>query len=223
MAKEAPTEHQDIITYDPPPVKIIRNRDTINLFYIPNYYIIIIALRQQPMTVRDLKQAFKDYAKKYGGIKPIGVKSIYRYLKALEEAGLVAPAGQRVVPGKMVNETLFARTGQIFLLFNLKPNWWLTSDGKKIAQRIGKIMAFSFNSQPPPVKALQELFMEYETKRQSILEEIATKGDNEMLEILAGSTLEEHFRIEAYVGSFVSFITQPALLEKLKKLMKLEE
>ena len=133
--------------------------------------------------------------------------------------GLVVPAGQRVVPGKMVNETLFARTGQIFLLFNLKPDWWLTNEGKQIALRIGKLMAFSFNAKPLPLKALQELFMEYETKRQSVLEEIATKGDREILEILAGSTLEEHFRIEAYVGSFVSFITQPALLEKLKKIM----
>ncbi len=224
MAKENPPEHyQDIITYETPPVKIIRDRDAIDLFYIPNYYIMIIALRQAPMTVRDLKQAFKDYADRYGGIKPIGIKSIYRYLKTLEEAGLVVPAGQRVVPGKMVNETLFARTGQIFLLFNLKPDWWLTNEGKQIALRIGKLMAFSFNAKPLPLKALQELFMEYETKRQSVLEEIATKGDREILEILAGSTLEEHFRIEAYVGSFVSFITQPALLEKLKKIMKPEE
>jgi hypothetical protein len=221
MAKEYPPEgYQDMITYETPPVKIIRERDTIMLFYIPNYYVIIISLRQRPMTVRDLKQAFIEYAEKYGGIKPIGVKSIYRYLKALEEAGLVVAAGQRVVAGKMVNETLFARTGQIFLLFNLKPEWWLTADGKKIAQRIAKLMAFSFNAKTPPVKALQELFVKYETKRQSVLEELATQGDKEMLEILASSSLEEHFRIEAYVGSFVSFITQPALLDELKQLMK---
>lgn len=221
MTKEYPPERfQDMITYETPPVKIIRERDTITLFYIPNYYVIIIALRQRPMTVRDLKQAIQDYAEKYGGIKPIGVKSIYRYLKVLEEAGLVVPAGQRVVAGKMVNETLFARTGQIFLLFNLKPDWWLTTEGKKVAKRIGKLMAFSFNAKAPPVKALQDLFVRYEAKRQSVLEELATKGDKEMLEILASSSLEEHFRIEAYVGSFVSFITEPELLKELKQLMK---
>jgi hypothetical protein len=221
MPKEStPDQYQDMITYETPPVKIIRDQDVITLFYIPNYYVIIIALRQRPMTVRDIKQAFRDYAKKYGGVKPIGIKSIYRYLKVLEQAGLVVPAGQRVVAGKMVNETLFARTGQIFLLFRLTPDWWLTQEGKKIARKIGKLIAFSFNAKQPPVKALQKLFMEYETKRQRVLEELATKGDKEILETLASSTLEEHFRIEAYVGSFVSFITQPALLDELKQLMK---
>ena len=218
--KPTENEYQDIITYQTPPVKIIDDEDVITLFYIPNYYVIIIALRQRPMTVRDLEQAFKDQAKKYGGIEPKSDKSIYRYLKTLQEAGLVVPAGQRVVPGKMVNETLFARTGQIFLLFNLKPEWWLTADGKKIAKRIGKLLAFTFDAKPPPVKALQKLFMEYEAKRQSVLENLAKKGDKEILSILASSTLQEHFRIEAYVGSFVSFITQPALLEQLKQLMK---
>ncbi len=172
------------------------------------------------MTVRDLEQAFKERSEKYGGIEPKSDKSIYRYLKVLEEAGLVVPAGQRVVAGKMVNETLFARTGQIFLLFNLKPEWWLTADGKKVATRIGKLMAFSFNAKVPPVKALQELFMEYEKKRQSVLEDLATKGDKEILATLASSSLEDHFRIESYVGSFVSFIMQPTLLERLKQLMK---
>lgn len=209
-----------MITYPTPPVKIIREREIIDLFYIPNYYVIIIALRQRPMTIRDLEQAFKEYSAKYGGVEPKSAKSIYRYVKTLEEAGLVVPAGQRVVAGKMVNETLFARTGQIFLLFNLKPEWWLTADGKKVATRIGKLLAFSFKSKPPPVKALQELFVKYETKRQSILEELATKGDKEILSILASSSLEEHFRIESYIGSFVSFIMQPSLLEELKTLMK---
>lgn len=218
--KPTPDEYQDIITYQTPPVKIIDDGNVIALFYIPNYYIIIIALRQRPMTVRDLEQAFIDRAKKYGGTEPKSGKSIYRYLKTLQEAGLVVPAGQRVVPGKMVNETLFARTGQIFLLFNLKPEWWLTADGKKIAKHIGKLLAFSFDAKPPPVKALQKLFMEYETKRQGVLEDLAKKGDKEILSILASSTLMEHFRIEAYVGSFVSFITQPELLEQLKQLMK---
>jgi hypothetical protein len=102
----------------------------------------------------------------------------------------------------------------------LKPEWWLTADGKKIAKRIGKLLAFSFDAKPPPVKALQKLFMEYETKRQSVLEDLAKKGDKEILSILAASTLMEHFRIESYVGSFVSFITQPELLEQLKQLMK---
>ncbi|MHA2405569.1 MAG: hypothetical protein ACXACH_02305 [Candidatus Hermodarchaeia archaeon] len=221
MTKEpAQDEYQDIITYQTPPVKIIDDADVIALFYIPNYYVIIIALRQRPMTVRDLEQAFKDRAAKYGGIEPKSAKSIYRYLKTLEEAGLVVPAGQRVVPGKMVNETLFARTGQIFLLFNLKPEWWLTAHGKKIAKRIGKLLAFSFDAKPPPVKALQDLFKEYEMKRQRVLEELATKGDKETLSILASSTLQEHFRIEAYVGSFVSFIMQPELLDRLKQLMQ---
>jgi len=216
-------QFQDMITFQPPPVKIIRERETIDLFYIPNYYIIIIALRQRPMTVRDLEQAFRERAKKHEGFDPKSDKSIYRYLKTLEKSGLVVPAGQRVVAGKMVTETLFARTAQIFLLFNLKPEWWLTADGKRVAKRIGKLIATSLSATPPPIKALQELFMEYEQKRQSVLEDIATKGDQQTLETFMSPTLEEHFRVESMVGSFVTFIMQPALLERLKQIMRVKK
>lgn len=224
MTKRKETEnYQDFVTYQTPPVKVVRSREVIDLFFLPNYYVILLALRKRPMTVRDLHQAFKDEADKHGGIEPKSDKSIYRYLKVLEDAELVVPAGQRVVSGKMVTETLFARTGQIFLLFYLAPDWWLTKAGAKLAKRIGTLMIFLFGGEQPPVKALQQLFKEFEQKRQSILEHLATEGDKQVLDILATSPLEEHFRIESYVGNFMTFLNHPEFLERLKKLMKVKK
>jgi hypothetical protein len=219
--RKEPKTHQDFVTYQTPPVKVVSTRKIIDLFFIPNYYVILLALRKRPMTVRDLEQAFKEEADKQPGIEPKSDKSIYRYLKVLEEAELVVPAGQRVVSGKMVTETLFARTGQIFLLFYLTPKWWLTKAGKNLAKRIGVHMTFLFGGEQPPVKALQKLFMEFEQERQSTLERLATEGDKKVLDILATSPLEEHFLTETYVGYLVTLVNHPELLERLKKLMKI--
>jgi hypothetical protein len=175
------------------------------------------------MTVRDIQQAFKDEAERHDGIEPKSDKSIYRYLKVLEDAELVVPAGQRVVGGKMVTETLFARTGQIFLLFYLAPDWWLTKAGKNLAKRIGTLMIFLYGGKQPPVKELQQLFMEFEQERQSTLERLATEGDKQVLDILATSPLEEHFLTETYVGYLVTLINHPEFLERLKKLMKVKK
>jgi hypothetical protein len=218
----APT-HQDLVTYTAPPVKVIRDSEVINLFYIPNYYVIIIALRQGPMTVRDLEQAFKERAKKHKGLQARSDKSIYRYLKELENAGLVVPAGQRVVSGKMVTETLFARTGQIFLLFRTKPDWWLSKEGAAVAKRIGRLLTFLLDGEMPPIRDLQNLLMQFEESRQSHLEHLAAQGDKQVLETLASSTLLEHFRIEDAVGYFSTFILQPEFLEQLRKIMKLKK
>jgi hypothetical protein len=214
---------QDFITFQTPPVKVVSSREIIDLFFLPNYYVILLALRKRPMTVRDLQQAFKDEADKHAGISPKSDKSIYRYLKVLEDAELVVPAGKRVVEGKMVTETLFARTGQIFLLFYMTPEWWLTKEGEDLAKRIGTLMVFLYGGKKPPVKELQKLFMEFEQERQSVLERLATEGDDEVLRILAASTLEEHFRIESYVGYFSAFLNQPEFLERLRKMMNLKK
>lgn len=224
MTKRNDTKHyQDFVTFQTPPVKVVRSREIIDLFFLPNYYVILLALRKRPMTVRDLQQAFKDEADRHAGIAPKSDKSIYRYLKVLEDAELVVPAGQRVVGGKMVTETLFARTGQIFLLFYLTPNWWLTKAGKNLAKRIGTLMIFLYGGEQPPVKELQQLFMEFEQERQRVLERLAIEGDKQVLDILATSPLEEHFRIESYVGYFATFINHPEFLERLQKLMKIKK
>jgi len=212
-----------MVTYHPPPVKVIRDTEVINLFYIPNYYVIIIALRQGPMTVRDLEQAFKEEARKHEGLEPRSDKSIYRYLKDLEKAALVVPAGQRVVSGKMVTETLFARTGQIFLLFRTKPDWWLTKQGAAVAKRIGRLLTFLLGGKMPPIPALQRLLKQFEENRQTLLERLASQGDKQVLETLASSTLTEHFRIEDAVGYFSTFILQPELLDQLRDIMKLKK
>ena len=221
--RKEPENYQDFVTYQTPPVKVISDRQVVDLFFLPNYYVILLALRKRPMTVRDLEQAFKDEADRHAGIEPKSDKSIYRYLKVLEEAELVVPAGQRVVSGKMVTETLFARTGRIFLLFYLTPKWWLTKAGRTLAKRIGVLMMFLFGGEQPPVKELQKLFMEFEQERQSTLERLATEGDKKVLDILATAKLEEHFLTETYVGYLVTLVNNPEILERLKKLMKINK
>ncbi|MDO8056252.1 MAG: hypothetical protein Q6361_05275, partial [Candidatus Hermodarchaeota archaeon] len=119
--------------------------------------------------------------------------------------------------------TLFARTGQIFLLFRTRPDWWLSKEGAAVTKRIGRLLTALVGGEMPPIPDLQQLLMQFEESRQTHLEHLAAQGDKQVLETLASSTLLEHFRIEEAVGYFSTFILRPKFLEQLHKIMKLNK
>ena len=81
------------------------------------------------MTVRDLEKAYKEAAEKTESFEPKSDKTIYQYLKILEQADLIKPAGQRMNIGKTVTETLFSRTASVFLILGEEPEWWKSKEG----------------------------------------------------------------------------------------------
>ncbi|MFX0050909.1 MAG: hypothetical protein ACFE8U_06390 [Candidatus Hermodarchaeota archaeon] len=106
------TEPQDAITYTQDLIKEISDLNTIKLFEDKNLMLVLKFLRtKSSMTVKDLEDSFAEVGEKKSD------KSIYRYLKKLEEADLVVPAGKRVFPSdkkKIATQTLYMRTAKIF-------------------------------------------------------------------------------------------------------------
>jgi DNA-binding transcriptional ArsR family regulator len=90
----------------------ITDKDVLKLFQDENLMQILTFLRSTPyMTVRDLEESFKTKGNEKSD------KSIYRYLKRLEEGNLVVPAGKRVKSSpneKLKTETLYMRTAKMF-------------------------------------------------------------------------------------------------------------
>ncbi|NHJ41076.1 MAG: ArsR family transcriptional regulator, partial [Asgard group archaeon] len=79
-------EKQDVITFRQQPVKYIKDKETLEIFKKDHYKHVLKFLQKGPMTITDLMEAFE----KLGEDFEKSDKSIYRYLKDLIKAKLVA-------------------------------------------------------------------------------------------------------------------------------------
>ncbi|MFX1476186.1 MAG: winged helix-turn-helix domain-containing protein, partial [Promethearchaeota archaeon] len=185
-------QHQDVLTFHSKPVKIIRDEKLAKLLKEQAYYLIVKVLRKGPMTVREIEKAYRKEALSCEGCEPKSDKTIYRYLKVLEDADLVVPAGQRVVIGKTATETLFARTARIFLLHSAdKPSWWFEKEGEKIAAKVGALLAHLLDVKTHSVKCLQEAFQELDKAREQELERLVATAGDKALEYMTEGEFKE--------------------------------
>jgi hypothetical protein len=107
-------EKQDVITFKQQPVKFIRDKPTLEIFKKEHYKYVLKFLQKGPMTITDLIDAFEKLGKDFEKSD----KSIYRYLKDLIKAKLVAKAGKRIIQNsssEITTETIFIRTAIAFI------------------------------------------------------------------------------------------------------------
>jgi len=219
-APQEQPKYQDVLAYKPTLIKIIRNKETAKILKDTCYYPIIKILRKGPMTVRELEEAYSQEAVKSESYKPKSDKTIYRYLKTLERADLVVPAGQRVVIGKTATETLFSRTARVFAVHGKKPAWWKSEKGEQSARWIGILLGRLYNNQKPSIKCIQELIVQFETAREAELKKILATTDEEILESITAIEWDEMETTLDYIGLFNLFLSQPDLLERLRRCFK---
>jgi hypothetical protein len=103
---------QDAITQKQALVFEVTDDNTLELFQDKNLMYILTLLRSTPyMTFKEFEEAFKTKGKEKSN------KTMYRYLKRLEEGQLIIQAGKRVYIDenkKIRTETLYMRTAKIF-------------------------------------------------------------------------------------------------------------
>jgi hypothetical protein len=172
------------------------------------------------MSVRDLEKAYQEEAEKTESHEPKSDKTIYRYLKILEKAGLVTHAGQRMNIGKTVTETLFSRTAKIFLTLDEEPDWWNSKAGRDVAGRIGKILAYLLNSPEPPISEIQNLLIQYQHTKESEQERLMTSAPEEILKLITEGDINQLNKVNDFVQIFVTFMKRPSLFRNLRDLFK---
>jgi len=115
---------QDALTQKQAFVLEITDDEALELFHDENLMYILTLLRSTTyMTFKELEEAFRSKGKAKSN------KTIYRYLKRLEEGQLVVQAGKRVWSDekkKIRTETLYMRTAKIF--FPKKDKTWEKSE-----------------------------------------------------------------------------------------------
>lgn len=213
-------EFKDVITYDPVGLKIIGDEKGVQTLKDPNLYPIVAILRKKPMTVKEIEIAYSEEAKKYNTHEPKSDKTIYRYLKTLEAAGLVIPAGQRVVIGKTATETLFSRTAHIFLTRVEESKWWESKDGREFVEKIGGPVGYNLGDYEPSIECLTKLMARLDNAKQAELANIASTEDKQLLSQLSGKDWHHINKLLYYIGTFSVFLKHPEYLDELRRCFK---
>jgi hypothetical protein len=226
-AASGSSKYQDIITQKPEAIKIIRDEkveiekggktETISVMSIildPNHFPIIKALRKGPMTVRELKLQYEKTASESDEVEEKSDKSIYRYLKVLEKADLVVPAGQRVVLGKTATETLFVRTARVFLLHGEKEEKD-DSGAKRIAELLGRIQG-----KKPNIKCLVELMTNWKKTSQKYITQLVEGADEETLELITTGKFEKIDDLLYTIGLLSWILNTPDIHDMISKCFK---
>ncbi|MHA1667560.1 MAG: hypothetical protein ACTSX6_12015 [Candidatus Heimdallarchaeaceae archaeon] len=198
-------ESQDIINYEQETVKVIKDPELMKFFY-NGHAPVLFALREGPLTVKEIEQAYNSYIKieveKDSSLsreekekkiveKQRSEKSIYRYLTELHEAGLVVKAGQRVVTGKTATETLYWRTARIFLLEDTKEGWWKCAESRAILDRLSRLISITKGISPPSVDCLAKLLDGIDKDNDRAIFQYLEDHYNEVASILVEGSFKE--------------------------------
>ncbi|MFW9903630.1 MAG: hypothetical protein ACFFFH_04815 [Candidatus Thorarchaeota archaeon] len=172
------------------------------------------------MTIREITAAFNEEAIKSSNIDSKSKKTIYRYLKILEEFGIIIAAGQRVIMGKTATEKLYMRTARMYER-RYKYIDWLGEEGNEWASQFCTLVSSIFATEKKPsAKCIQEFFAKWTKAKKAELEKMATLAPDDVVEIITGCDLKDLSEIVARVYIFGTFMNQPDLLEQLRSCFK---
>ncbi|MFX0123347.1 MAG: hypothetical protein ACFFAE_06880 [Candidatus Hodarchaeota archaeon] len=208
------SKHQDIVDYKPALLKVISDEKTLKALINSNYEKIIAVLRKKAMTVQEITAEFNKMAEMCHMTDTKTDKTIYRYLKTLEELGLVVPAGQRVIIGRTATESLYMRTARIFQRKDID---WMSKKGNEWAHRFATILGYMLgtNIQEVSIECIQQFFKKWSVTKLSTLEGFAKTASDDILELITEGEWEELIQFIDWVYIFGALMEQPLLLEEL--------
>ncbi|MFX0084491.1 MAG: hypothetical protein ACFFAU_02355 [Candidatus Hodarchaeota archaeon] len=175
-------EYQDAITYEQPLRKEI-TEDQIQVFKDKNLYLVLDFLRtnNQPMTVEDLEMNFKKIGDKKSN------KSIYRYLKKLEDEKLVVQAGKRVytIKNKLKTQTLYMRSAKIFFPVAKPRDDCFSSNEdqtQKMIEAIGLLLSKKLNGRLISTECLTRLIKKIQQMQNDLTINLIDDAEEEIAE-----------------------------------------
>ncbi|MDH5403362.1 MAG: hypothetical protein OEZ01_02230 [Candidatus Heimdallarchaeota archaeon] len=203
-------EYKDILTFEPVLFKVIEEEEVQKLIRDPLYAPLIMILRDGPMTVREIEARYNEEAD-----KERSDKSIYRYLKTLEKAEIVIPAGQRVILGKTASETLFSRTALAFYLTNEHKDFWLTNQGGRMTESIASLLTHLIPGNVD-IKKLNHIFYEISSQRIENLRKMVKQSTAKTYHNISDLDWKKIQFLFNFSGMVGVFIENPSLLDKIK-------
>jgi len=181
--------YRDIVDFQQESVKFIEDEKAIKLLKNELYQPILLILREGLKTVHEIEEEYKKYSKKTPNIK-----SLYRHIKTLTDAGLIVEAGVRSYTKSTATKNLYGRTAKFFYLSQW-PDKWLESilDSRNI-KAVANIIQLTHNKKPS-IRSLTNLVKKLNSCQITGIEHIFRKFPNELVEIMGDLPIEDVERI----------------------------
>jgi hypothetical protein len=210
-------EYDDFVTAFPEPVKVLQKQE-MELAY--EHTSILLALGKQNMTAKGIHSLFWDADKE---VHTKTIKTIYRYLETLENAGLVKEAGHRKPKDSRLTEKLYCRTAIVFFARDRDevPKWWMSGEGKTLFKKLKDVAKEFFAIPDKDVQDFQKLMVEFYRARSEVLESLLLRisENKELTEILSGQGIDEIKFIAGMVGLMGAIVKNPEVIDALKKIL----
>lgn len=191
---------QDNIGYREKPFVVLTDPKATKCLYDKTTKPVLDLLKEKPMTRYDLEIELNK-----------SQKTIYRYLKKLEEAGLIVKGGKRIIneKGEYKVYTLFSRTAKIY--YDNYSTKFVDEELKietkaehrnKIMSLVAKLLGQLYENQKGDIGMLWTLYKDIEIKKLEYIERLMSSADDEMLDFISTlTTLEVAFIIDM-IGIF---------------------
>ncbi|MFW9924440.1 MAG: hypothetical protein ACFFDW_14245 [Candidatus Thorarchaeota archaeon] len=171
---------QNVITFKQDFYKIIRDKKIAQYFYDENYMMLIRALRKGPMTIEEIMGMYEKEDNEKA------LKTVYRYIKALQEVGLVVEAGKKIITdeyNKNKSITIFMRSAKVYVDFTTREE-----DAKKDMLSFAKALAITlkpfFRDKKLNIEKLREVITQIFYDGQEIFADNYKEYEQELTELI---------------------------------------
>lgn len=174
---------QDVITFKQEFFKNLTDKESAKLLYDKNYCIMLKALRKGPMTIDEILEKYTLEKNEKA------LKTIYRYIKTLQEAGLVVEAGKRIVTdndNKNKSITLYSRTAKIFNDTATDRTERSSDENREMIAKGDNVLALFlsklYDNKMPDMKKLENLYSQFYSEGQEFITEYYDQLDIDVFE-----------------------------------------
>ncbi|MHA2091707.1 MAG: hypothetical protein ACW98K_12715 [Candidatus Kariarchaeaceae archaeon] len=204
--KNSIPQSQDLISFTP---HLIVNIDDKQQALISEHPTIINALR---------KEILDPFENKY--IKTL--KTVYRYVNTLVDAGIVVAAGQRMTEKSRVVEKVYCLSANYFHRAKPSLDWWTSDESKefseRLAQTISEVLDNPTFKQQEAIDTIHQLCkLTAEMDYFNILEIIEKgKSNEEIGDFITDNYWSEDQSLVTYASKFIGYLRNFDLLKELK-------
>ncbi|MFW9852172.1 MAG: hypothetical protein ACFFDS_04485 [Candidatus Thorarchaeota archaeon] len=146
--------------------------------------------------------------------------TVYRYIKKLEEEGIVFESGRRIDPDGRTTKALFSRTAKLFIPATVSKEWWETPSSKRIIEATAKMFGLAMGKKKPDVECIKQFMLNMDTDTSQKSAEFYTTHNIELTEITKEMGFKEIDKALNWLNYLLLIQHAEEYLEKLKKCFK---
>ncbi|MHA2253428.1 MAG: hypothetical protein ACXAD7_23930 [Candidatus Kariarchaeaceae archaeon] len=209
--------YEDLITFKPPQVIDIGLNEGI---LINQQAKIFNALRRNNMTVKEIHQLY--YIPEENAYEK-SERTIYRYLKKLEEAGIVVIGGRRVTEGKLTVENIYCLASRFFYYAEPRVEWWSTKEAIEASKHLSALIHELMPDKEIPADMIYQFYKTLAEQDRDITLELINFIDkeyarnNKVVKNLIALDHPHDRRLILFTVSILTFLRNFDLIDKFKK------